>query len=576
MTFSAIRSIATSALTSTQVRMQVTSSNIANADVDGYTKKTATQAATTSSGAGTGTLVTAIKSDVDKFLLRDLISAASELGAAEAANGKLDTLQSQLGSTTSSDDSGTSISDTISTLLTSLTSLSGTVESDTLQGLVVESLDAVATQLRETSATVQDLRAQADEGIADAVDAANEALETISDLNEQIVSAKALGQTTADLEDKRNTALQTLATQLDVSYIVRSNGEMRVSTTSGTTLVDGSVHKLSYAPAAVVGADTVFSGVTVDGKDISSEISSGTIGGLIEQRDTVLVAVQDSLDTLATALIDSLNAAYNAGSSVPAPSTLTGAVAVTGSDALDATGTLRLAITDSDGALVSYSDLELDDLDTVDELVDAINAISGLSASVASGKLVITSSDGYGVAVADIDSTLGSSDQGFSDYFGLNDLLTGTGAATIKVRSDILSGTSSFSTAVLSTDEDLATGDIVLSASSAFAQSLESVLSDDQAFEASGGLRAQTTSFAEYGAAIVAKVATTASSASSALETRQSDYDTSSDALSSVTGVNVDEETAALNELEQQYSTAAQLLSILNDMFDALLAAVKS
>ena len=41
-------------------------------------------------------------------------------------------------------------------------------------------------------------------------------------------------------------------------------------------------------------------------------------------------------------------------------------------------------------------------------------------------------------------------------------------------------------------------------------------------------------------------------------------------------GVNVDEETAALNELEQQYSTAAQLLSILNDMFDALLAAVKS
>ena len=463
MSFSAIRSIATSALTSTQVRMQVTSSNIANADVDGYTKKTATQAATTSSGAGTGTMVTAIKSDVDKFLLRDVIAAASELGAANAANTKLDALQSQMGSTTSSDGSGTSISDTISTLLTSLTSLSGTVESDTLQGLAVESLDAVATQLRETSATVQDLRAQADEGIADAVDIANEALETISDLNAQIVSAKALGQTTADLEDKRNTALQSLATQLDVSYIVRSNGEMRVSTTSGTTLVDGSVHKLSYSPAAVVGSDTVFSGVTVDGKDISPEISTGTIGGLIEQRDTVLVAVQASLDTLATGLIDSLNAAYNAGSSVPAPSTLTGTVAVSGSDALDATGTLRLAITDSDGALVSYSDLELDDLDTVDELVDAINAISGLSASVASGKLVITSTSGDGLAVADIDSTLGSSDQGFSDYFGLNDLLTGTSAANIKVRSDILSGTSSFSTAVLSTDDDIATGDIVLS-----------------------------------------------------------------------------------------------------------------
>lgn len=576
MTFSAIRAIATSALTSTQVRMQVTSSNIANADVDGYTKKTATQAATTSSGAGTGTIVTAIKSDVDKFLLRDVIAAASELGAANAVNTKLDALQSLMGSTTSSDDSGTSISDTISTLLASLTSLSGTVESVTLQGLAVEGLDAVASQLRETSASVQDLRAQADEGIADAVDIANEALETISELNDQIVAAKALGQSTADLEDKRNTALETLATQLDVSYIVRANGEMRVSTTSGTTLVDGSVHTLSYAPAAVVGADTVFAGVTVDGKDISSEISAGTIGGLIEQRDTVLVAVQDSLDTLASALIDSLNAAYNAGSSVPAPSKLTGTVAVSASDALDASGTLRLAITDSDGALVSYSDLELDDLDTVGDLVDAINAISGLSASVASGKLVISSTSGDGVAVADIDSTLGSGCQGFSEYFGLNDLLAGTSAANIKVRSDILSGTGSFATAVLSTSDDIATGDFVLSNSSAFAQSLENVLSGDKEFAASGGLRAQTISFAEYGAAIVAKVATIASSASSTLETKQSDYDTSSDALSSVTGVNVDEETAALNELEQQYSTAAQLLSILNDMFDALLAAVKT
>ncbi len=36
-------------------------------------------------------------------------------------------------------------------------------------------------------------------------------------------------------------------------------------------------------------------------------------------------------------------------------------------------------------------------------------------------------------------SSVGSAGAGFSDYFGLNDLVTGTNASDIAVRSDILS-----------------------------------------------------------------------------------------------------------------------------------------
>ena len=107
-------------------------------------------------------------------------------------------------------------------------------------------------------------------------------------------------------------------------------------------------------------------------------------------------------------------------------------------------------------------------------------------------------------------------------------------------------------------------------------QAIADLLSDEQGFAASGGLGATSTSFAGYAARIVAAAATHASTASGTLERRQSAYDVASDALTPETGVNVDEETARLSELEQQYSTAAQLLSVLNDMFDALLAAAKS
>ena len=63
---------------------------------------------------------------------------------------------------------------------------------------------------------------------------------------------------------------------------------------------------------------------------------------------------------------------------------------------------------------------------------------------------------------------------------------------------------------------------------------------------------------------------------SSKLDTVQSDYDSYSDAMSSATGVNVDEETSRMSDLEQQYSVSAQLLEALNAMFQALLDAAKA
>lgn len=572
MSFGAMRSIATSALMASQARIQVTSSNIANADVEGYSRKTAVQVATTAGGTGTGTAVVAVTSIVNRYLLADLVAAASALGAATVSDAKADALQGLFGTTTSSDGTGTSLSDTLTSLETAIGSLAGTPESGTLSGLVVESLDAVAAQLRETSSGIQGLRADADAEIGDAVTTVNDALDSIAEFNVQIVAAKALGQSTADLEDQRNTALLSISSQIDVTYKVKSNGEMLISTGSGTTLLNGAVHHLSYSPAAVVTANTTFAAITVDGAVIAP--GSGTIGALIAQRDEVLPAAQDMLDTLAARLIDALNTAHNSATALPAPTTLSGTTVVAASDALSTSGTLRVALTNADGTAISATDLDLSGITTVSDLVDALNAISGISASVASGKLVISSTDGSGVAIADIDSAISGS--GVSDYFGLNDLLTGTSASTIRVRSKILNGTDSLATATLDTSSTVSAGGRALTNSASSVQALADLLSGETSFAASGGLGATSASFSSYAARIVSAVATDASSAASALERRQSAYDAASDALTSETGVNVDEETARLSDLEQQYSTAAQLLSVLNDMFEALLAAAKS
>ena len=125
------RSIAFSGLSATQVQISVASANISNADTKGYTEKTANQSSSVTSGVGTGVTISGITSTVDKLLLKSLVSADSDLGAADTANNYLTELAQLYGSTTSSDSSttGTSLANTIAALETALSSLASTPSS---------------------------------------------------------------------------------------------------------------------------------------------------------------------------------------------------------------------------------------------------------------------------------------------------------------------------------------------------------------------------------------------------------------------------------------------------------------
>jgi flagellar hook-associated protein 1 FlgK len=581
------RSIAVSSLMATQVQISVASANIANAGTAGYTVKTATQVATTGGGVGTGTAITAITGNVDKLLLKSLVAATSELGAADTSNDYLNQLQALYGSTTGADSTGTSLANTLASLQSAISSLSGTTSSAALQANVVTSLDDVAGQLRDTSSGVQTLRGNADSAISSAVDDVNAQLKTIASLNAEIKLATATGQPTGDLEDQRNTALEDVASKMNVSYFVSSSGDMQVYTASGQSLVDSTVHPLSFTPAASVTAASVYdpgaagslSGITVNGVDVTAQVGTGEIGALLSLRDSVLPAAQTQLDQLANQLATSLNAVSNAGAAVPPPASLTGTTAVTASTPLSATGTARIAVADKSGNLVSYGDIDLSTVSNVGDLLTAINGISGLSASIdSSGHVVIASTDSSnGIAVNEMSSAVGSDAVGLSDYLGLNDLVTGTGASDIAVRSDILANSGKFPVATLSSATTLTTGSSVLSAgSTTMVNALYSALTGSTTFAAAGGLGSSTGSFTDYAASIVADVASKASAASTAYTSKQTTLSSFSSAMSSQSGVNLDEETSQISTLQNQYTAASQLIQSINQMFTSLMTAVQS
>lgn len=549
---------ATSSLRAIQTQLALASSNIANADTDGYTVKSASKVSTATggNGIGTGTEIAAIISKVDANLLKSIVAATSDDAAASTTSDYLDRLGDVLGELSSSDTGGDSLASSLADLVSALEELAATPESDTLKTQAVLGLVDTAASLRDTSAQVQSLRADADADIETAVATINQSLAAIHTMNTSITEARARGESTADLEDQRMVLVQQLSEQMDISYFTSSDGAMTIYS-GGEALLNSQVHELSYQASGTVTGETVYPGgfdaITLNGKDITSSLKSGKLAALVELRDETLPAVQNQLDDLATALMDGLNTLHNQGSAVPPPQTLTGTTdGLAATDALSATGTLRVVIADQDGATVTSADIDLSTLTSMDDLLNALNAVSGLSASLDSeGQLVLSATDSTtGVALSGGD--VGG--ESLSAYFGLNDLLTGDGAEDLFVRGDIAASPSLL--AVGSVDAD----GVTLNAG-ALSQAMADAVSASDVSDAAAEIISDASAKLEQAERAAASAETTLTSLT--------------DSFSSQYGVNIDEETARISELENAYSASAQVLSTVQDMFDALLEAVR-
>ncbi len=568
MSISAASSIALSALRAAQVGISVTSANIANADVDGYTVKTANQVSTVAGGSGSGTAIASITGGVDKYVFASLVSANADVGAASVTSTYANRLQALMGSTTGTTDGGTSITAQMASLETAVTELASTPNDNSTQSTFVSAADTLASQLRSMSSSISTLKTNADQQISDDVDTVNTNLKMIADLNEQIITTKAKGQSTADLEDERNAAIKTISSLMDITTSTTSTGVVYVKTTSGTPLLSSRLHELSVSATG---------SILVDGSnDITNTVTNGEIGGLLTLRDDTLPAAQSELDTLASKLISTVNSAAADGTSVPAPDSLTGTTDISGLSSFSASGTVRVALVDTDGNLTSYKDLDLSSYSSVDDLVSALNSIDGVSAAVNSeGKLTISSdTSGSGVSIGALDSSING--QSFSSFFGLNSVFTGSSAADIAVSSSLLKDSGTLALGTLSTDVT-ATGKTVLTTgSTTVSNALNAALTTSYSYSAVGSIGSMTGTLSDYSSRVVSAFATRASTAEANQTTSETLQSSLSSTIASQSGVNVDEETSKLQDYQTLYSAAAQVVQTAKEMFDTLLSAVKA
>lgn len=561
-----------------ETRISVSSTNVQNADREGYTRKSYETDYTSTNGTTFATQGT-IVSSTNRFLTAKAIESNSELGYAEIIDGFMQQYDQALGST----DGENSLTTALDELVSALDSLSVTADFSSEKINVVQAADDLAYQLNQLSAAIQDLRGQADTQISQTVGTINDTLEALDQLNDAIVDGQARGVATADMEDERLKLLEELSGMMDVQYHFTDDGRLQLYTSSGNLLLGSDAHLLSFTPTSMVNGSTAYpgtlSGITLDGVDVTSSMTGGEMGGLLTLRDDTLVEEQAKLNEFATELMEAVNALHNQGASIPSPVSLAGSFdGLTGAESLaGSTGTFRIAATDASGNVQEFLDIDLTTITDVNALVAAIDAMANIDATLdANGAIVISSTtSGLGVSLSEMDGDVTGSGEGVSSYFGLNDLFAGSSAENIHVREEILDNPDYLAAGALSTSATLAVGDAgILPADASVAQSLTDLFSASNSFDAAGDFTARQVTFQSYLSSLISsaalKVEVSASDYSSATE----EYDAAKTALTNATGINVDEEMMKITIIQEAYDSTATIISTLQDMFDSLIEAV--
>src|SRR5579864_3631438 len=308
---------ALSGLQAAQASLSVVASNISNAQTPGYSQETVPLSTKVVGGQSAG-----VQDGVTQRELNATLNAAAReqdttASAATTTNGYYQQIQNLFGQINGT---GT-LTSVFNSFSSALQTLSTTPQDPVAQQAAVAAGQTLAQTLNNLSSGIQQIRASADSDIAGNVATVNQALQTIAADNIQIEHLQADGQSTAALEDQRDQALDQVSKAIGVQSFVRTNGAMVVLTSNGQVLVDSNAAQLGYTQSGTVNAGSPLSALTLNGTDITSGVTTGSIGALLAMRD-------QTLPNLTTQLNQFTNNLFNATQS-PALATTNSGLGVT-------------------------------------------------------------------------------------------------------------------------------------------------------------------------------------------------------------------------------------------------------
>jgi len=300
-------SVAVGALGAEQGALDATTNNVANVNTPGYSRQQPILAESEpvvigNITYGTGVTLEKLQSLRDPILQLRIGEETQQQGQLNALVSGMQQVQVQF--TSSSGDIGAEISN----FFTSLAQLSTDPGNLSLRQGVLTAGQNMATSFNNVANNLTAQQSNLNLEVVQDVQQINVLTGQIAGLNQQISQMEGVNQDASALVDQRDVLIGQLSGLIDVSTIQSDNG-VTLTTSNGVPLVVGGQSFALSTQTDASGMEEISS----EGSDITSQINSGDLAGVIEVRDDKIPTILTSLDTLAANLETNLNAANATG-----------------------------------------------------------------------------------------------------------------------------------------------------------------------------------------------------------------------------------------------------------------------
>lgn len=308
--------IGKSALSAAQQSLAVVGHNVANVNTPGYSRQEAvvTERAPIIGNpgqVGTGVQVVQIRRIVDSFINREITESNAVLGQLNISNDQLSQMQKIFGD---SNDQG--IGAQLNEFFNSLQDVAASPSEITPRSLVLAKSALLTSAITLAATELSSGRVSVNDQVKQTVGQINSLTAQIAELNDKIVSVEMTGQNANDLRDQRDQVVNDLAQRIDISVIDAGNGAISVFVGRGQVVVENNKARNLVAVESLDNGGMVnvqYDMGNGNSSDISSFISGGKLGGLLNIRDTVIPGLQTTLDKLSASLVNEMNQLHRQG-----------------------------------------------------------------------------------------------------------------------------------------------------------------------------------------------------------------------------------------------------------------------
>jgi flagellar hook-associated protein 1 FlgK len=294
--------VAASGLRSATKGLAVAAQNVANASTPSYATESVAYSAAIGGDVGGGVLTGPATINVDASLEASVFEQNGEVAAQQTTSDALSQIDATQGTTAAGND----IASEVGALSDAFSSLDSDPGNAAGQGAVVSAANTLAATINSAANAYQAGRQAAQDSIVSDVATLNTTLLQIGALSKQIVAAQNVGQSTADLQNQRGVAESTAAQLAGIKFLPQSNGDVVALAEGNQINLNATTGPFAIANATLSPASTG-PALTLAGQDVTSSVTSGSIGANLTLRDTTLPAGQAGLDEFAQTLATRLS-----------------------------------------------------------------------------------------------------------------------------------------------------------------------------------------------------------------------------------------------------------------------------